>query len=312
MHLNRALAWLQMGDFERGWPEYEWRLKCRDFAIPPIPAPRWDGSPLEGQTILLYADHGFGDTIQFIRYAPLVSERGGRVIVACQKPIARLVASCPGVEQVVAEGLASARIRRLRPADELAAGVRNDAPLGAGSRSLSVSRRRARSSRWQARIGFIRQVSRSGSPGRATRRTGAIASARFGLPSSSVWRGLRACELVSFQRIHGVEQLGEVQSRFAVTAIGGELNDFMDIAAAMQSTRSDDHSGYVAGSSCRGAWVPRLACAVVRGGLAMAAGPVGQSVVSFDATVSTDAAGRLGRGLRANGGGAAAGAWRSA
>ena len=104
MHLNRALAWLQMGDFERGWPEYEWRLKCKEYAIPAFQQPQWDGAPLEGRTILLYADHGLGDTLQFIRYAPLVKERGGHVIVACRKPIARLVASCPGVQQVIPEG----------------------------------------------------------------------------------------------------------------------------------------------------------------------------------------------------------------
>ena len=77
MHLSRSLSWLQMGDFERGWPEYEWRLKCKEYAIPSFAQPRWDGTPLEGRTILLYADHGLGDTLQFIRYAPLVQERGG-------------------------------------------------------------------------------------------------------------------------------------------------------------------------------------------------------------------------------------------
>ena len=104
IHLSRALSWLQMGDFERGWPEYEWRLHCKEYAIPAFRQARWDGAPLEGRSILLYAECGFGDTIQYIRYAAQVSERGGRVIVACKKPIARLVASCPGVEQVVTEG----------------------------------------------------------------------------------------------------------------------------------------------------------------------------------------------------------------
>src|SRR5262249_6257805 len=77
MRLSRSLVWLQMGDFERGWPEYEWRLKCNEFAIPSFAQPRWDGAPLEGRTILLYADHGLGDSLQFVRYAPLVQKRGG-------------------------------------------------------------------------------------------------------------------------------------------------------------------------------------------------------------------------------------------
>ena len=77
VRMSRALCWLQMGDFERGWPEYEWRLRCQDYAIPLFRQPMWDGSALDGRSILLYADHGFGDTIQFIRHAPMVKARGG-------------------------------------------------------------------------------------------------------------------------------------------------------------------------------------------------------------------------------------------
>ncbi len=104
VHLSRALAWLELGDFEQGWPEYEWRLKCRGYSIPAFRKPLWDGSPLDGRTILLYADHGLGDALQFIRYAPLVHQRSGRVIVTCGRPLARLLATCPGVDQVVVEG----------------------------------------------------------------------------------------------------------------------------------------------------------------------------------------------------------------
>jgi tetratricopeptide (TPR) repeat protein len=97
---NRALGWLGMGDFERGFPESEWRLMCRTPPGFKFPRPRWRGEPLGGQVILLHYEQGLGDTVQFIRFAPLVKERGGRVWVFCQAPMARLVAQCPGVEQV--------------------------------------------------------------------------------------------------------------------------------------------------------------------------------------------------------------------
>ena len=75
MHTNRALTWLAEGDYERGWVEYEWRWKSQ-LAAPYRPTqPRWDGSPLDGKTILLHAEQGLGDTLQFIRYAPLVKAR---------------------------------------------------------------------------------------------------------------------------------------------------------------------------------------------------------------------------------------------
>jgi tetratricopeptide (TPR) repeat protein len=103
-HRNRALVWLQQGDFARGWPEYEWRWRCRELPPRPFPQPRWDGGPLEGKTILLHAEQGLGDTVQFVRYAPLVKARGGRVIVVCQRPLLRLLESCPGIDRLLAQG----------------------------------------------------------------------------------------------------------------------------------------------------------------------------------------------------------------
>src|SRR5205823_15060238 len=102
----RALWWLQGGDFARGWPEYEWRWQVRGVTPRDFREPAWDGSPLGGRTILLYAEQALGDTIQFIRYARLVKERGGTVVVECQPPLARLLASCPGIDRVVPRGSA--------------------------------------------------------------------------------------------------------------------------------------------------------------------------------------------------------------
>src|SRR5205085_8750238 len=86
-HWNRSLAWLLAGNFEQGWPAYEWRWHLKEFPRLHFSQPLWDGAPLEGRTILLHAEQGLGDTLQFIRYAPLVKERGGRVLVACQKAL---------------------------------------------------------------------------------------------------------------------------------------------------------------------------------------------------------------------------------
>ena len=103
-NLNYAQASLLTGDFARGWPGYEWRWKLGRTPPCPFHQPRWDGTPLEGRTILLHAEQGLGDTLQFVRYAPLVKRRGGTVIVRCQPSLRRLLGTCPGVDAALAEG----------------------------------------------------------------------------------------------------------------------------------------------------------------------------------------------------------------
>jgi Flp pilus assembly protein TadD len=103
-HLDRAITWLLRGDFEKGWTEFEWRWQYKDFPPRPFRQPRWDGTPLNGRSILLHAEQGLGDTIQFIRYAALVKELGGRVIVECQRSLVRLLAGCAGIDELVGQG----------------------------------------------------------------------------------------------------------------------------------------------------------------------------------------------------------------
>jgi len=105
-HWNLALNLLLQGRYEEGWQEYEWRWRKPDFTSPcrHTDIPLWDGSPLEGKTILLHAEQGFGDAIQFIRYAPLVAERCGTVIIECHPQLLRLFQCVAGVQSVVPFG----------------------------------------------------------------------------------------------------------------------------------------------------------------------------------------------------------------
>jgi tetratricopeptide (TPR) repeat protein len=100
----RALWRLQQGHFAEGWPEYEWRWKLPDMVGRPCREPLWDGSPLNGRTILLWAEQGLGDTLQAIRFAPLVKQRGGTVVVECQAPLVPLLSRCAGIDRLVPRG----------------------------------------------------------------------------------------------------------------------------------------------------------------------------------------------------------------
>lgn len=89
--LGLARYYLLKGDFEEGWKRYEWRLKRWTIRPAEFTGPEWDGSDPAGKTILVYGEQGFGDTIQFLRYLPLLAARGARIIMFCQKALVPLV-----------------------------------------------------------------------------------------------------------------------------------------------------------------------------------------------------------------------------
>jgi tetratricopeptide (TPR) repeat protein len=101
---NRCLSRLRHGDFERGWADFELRWAQPGMIRRSFDKPRWDGSALRGKTILVYAEHGLGDTIQFLRYLPLVQELGGSVVFECQAALFKLLRGVRGADEVVPLG----------------------------------------------------------------------------------------------------------------------------------------------------------------------------------------------------------------
>jgi len=104
VHYNLSMLWLLLGNFEQGWPEYEWRRRTKGVSTFPKPQPPWDGRPLHGKTILLHAEQGLGDTLQFIRYAAVVKQRGGTVVVECHPSLLGVLAGCAGIDQLLPQG----------------------------------------------------------------------------------------------------------------------------------------------------------------------------------------------------------------
>jgi Tfp pilus assembly protein PilF len=233
VRLSRALLWLQLGNFEPGWAEYEWRLRCTEYAIPSFPRPMWDGSPLNGQTILIYGDHGLGDTLQFIRYAPLVEARGGRVVVAVRKPLARVLSSCPGAEMVMPEGAPLPDFAVYIPAMSLPrifgttlATVPAQVPYLAADAPFVE--------RWGGEIGrdegFRIGIAWQGNPAYTKDRQRSFALTQF-----EPLARLDGVRLYSLQKDFGAGHIAEAASRFAVTDLGSRFTDFMDTAAAIRN-----------------------------------------------------------------------------
>ena len=106
-YFKMALPLLQQGNFTAGWEAYEWRWRAKVFqvrrgALISLGRLQWDGSPLQGRSIRLHVEQGFGDMLQFVRYASLLKQQGaGRVVLVCPLDLQRLMGSCADVDEVI-------------------------------------------------------------------------------------------------------------------------------------------------------------------------------------------------------------------
>jgi tetratricopeptide (TPR) repeat protein len=233
-HWNRSLAWLLQGDFARGWADYEWRWRCKHTTpLPSFTQPRWDGSPLHGRTVLLYGEQGLGDTLQFIRYAPLVAARGGRVIVQCQDCLLPLLSRCATIDQFLGWSASPPVFDVWAPLLSLPhllgttlETVPAAVPYLFPDPNLVAHWRRELAPVRGFRVGIAWQ----GSPRHAWDRHRSVPLALF--ESLAEIEGVR---LVSLQQNHGTDQVQALVGRFPLVALG-ELVDktagsFMDTAA---------------------------------------------------------------------------------
>jgi tetratricopeptide (TPR) repeat protein len=237
-HMGRALALLALGDYPRGFAEYEWRWKTRRFAGSTVyPQPLWDGSPLDGKTILLYAEQGLGDTMQFLRFVPLVKGRGGRVVLAVQKPLLPLVSSCPGIDQLVALGETLPEFDLQTPLMSLPRILGTTlATLPADVPYLSADA--ALVQRWRGELalypGFRIGVAWQGNPGNPADR-----HRSFPLDCLAPLARLPGVRLISLQKGPGVEQIAGRSGQFPLVELGSRLDEssgpFMDTAAVMMN-----------------------------------------------------------------------------
>ncbi len=258
---NRGMAWLRMGDWSRGWGEYEWRWRCDDCPPHGFKKPLWDGSPLEGRTILLHTEQGLGDAIQFVRYAPLVKGRGGRVILQCQPALMRLFAHVAGVDQLVPRGERLPEYDVYAPLLSLPHLLGAHDPSQAASvpylsadpqlreywqRELAAFEGRKIGINWQGNPGHPKDVQRS-------------------LPLVHFLRLAQApgVRLLSLQKNVGVEQLRQLKDPDSVVDLGSRLDEdhgaFMDTAAVLESLdlliTSDTAVAHLAGALGVKVWV---------------------------------------------------------
>jgi tetratricopeptide (TPR) repeat protein len=257
--MHRGMLYLLRGQWAEGWPEYEWRWRCADTPLPSFPGVRWDGSPLAGKTILLHREQGFGDTIQFIRYAALLKERGARTLTVCQQKLLPLLSTCPGIDQIVAEG------EKLPPFDFWALlmslpGLVGTTPTTIPGPVPYLFAEPGRVEKWRGKVaahsGYRIGIAWQGDRKYRWDRQRSIPLARFG-PLARV-PGVR---LLSLQTGLGSEQLASVD--FPVVDLASELDleggAFLDTAAVMKHLdlviSADTSIAHLAGALGAPAWL---------------------------------------------------------
>ena len=252
LHYNLGLVLLLRGRLDAGWPEYEWRFRAGTARLPDCSQPRWQGEPLDGRTLLVRAEQGFGDTIQFCRFVPLVT--GGHVILEVQPSLRRLVTGLQGVERIVGAGETLVDFDLYVPLLSL--------PHLLRFTPVTVPYLRAEPAliaAWRERLGhggFRIGIAWQGNP---------ASQAELGrscpLESLRPLASLPGVRLISLQKHHGLEQLATAAAGLGIETpdLDAGADAFVDTAAVMECVdlivTSDTSIAHLAGALGRPVWV---------------------------------------------------------
>ena len=229
-HWNQGVAHLLGGQMQEGWLKYEWRKRRFPASFSAPPGPEWDGAPLEGKTILVLAEQGFGDTIQLCRYLPVLVEGGAQVLLECSPVLQPVLRCLPGVRLLPPHHLATAT--RRPPYDvwidqmslpRLFGTTLERIPAPAGYLQAD----RARSAVWEARLprGLRVGLVWAGNPEHSNDRRRSICTGALAPLIAA-----RAESLVSLQV---GRTAGEITRLFGIANNAAALTDFGETAAAI-------------------------------------------------------------------------------
>ena len=260
-HLNLGLLLLLLGRYAEGWPEYEWRWRSpahlhrhRSFS-----APLWDGKPVEGKTILIHAEQGFGDTLLFVRYLPLVlaQSRAARLVFECQPTLIPLLKQLQSSQiAIVAREVSDEMLPPFDlhlPLFSMPLTLQHFAPMAPSYLQADAELR----ARWRERLGnggeFRVGLAWAGNPMQDEDRRRSLAPSQL-VPILAV-PGVR---FVSLQ-VEPRGPLPPVLTAAGVTDCTAHIADFADSAALMAELdliiTVDTATAHLAGALGRPAWV---------------------------------------------------------
>jgi len=261
-YYNRGLARLSLGRFESGWQDYEYRWQATDIASKRVDsgAPDWAGEPLSGRHILVFAEQGLGDTIQFARYLPLLRRMGAEVTFLGSKRLFRILRPLTDGIELLSE------LRRGRRFDVQCALMGLPRHFGADLTNIPaevpyIVPEAEPAAAWARRLGaegFKVGIAWQGNPSGAVDVGRSIPLREF-RPLGEI-PGLR---LISLQKQHGLEQLDDLPRSMTVETLGDDFDDgadaFVDTVAVMRHldliVTSDTAVAHIGGAMGRPTWV---------------------------------------------------------
>jgi hypothetical protein len=260
-HTSAAVLQLLRGDFQGGWPIYEWRWKTGKLLPRDFRQPLWQRQSLVGSSILLHDEQGIGDTLQFIRYAPLVKQSGGTVIVECQRPLLRLLARCEGIDRLLGRGDGLPPFATQAPLLSLPrifhtslATIPAAVPYLFAEPSLVAA--------WREKLRDVRGykigINWQGRPGQGPWRIRNVPPQQF-----AALAAIPGVRLINLQKGAAPDELAAAGGRFPVLDLGSEVDQangaFMDTAAIMMNLdlviTSDTAIAHLAGGLGVSTWV---------------------------------------------------------
>jgi Flp pilus assembly protein TadD len=259
-HRNRALLRLQLGDFAQGWPEYEWRWRVPNVSNPNYRQPRWEGQPLANHTLLLWPEQGFGDAIQFVRFAAPVKALGARVLLACPASLRALFATVPFIDRIVTDAADEEHVDYQIPLLSLP-GVLGTALESIPANVPYLFAEPERIARWRRECsglkGFTVGIAWQG------RQVMGDEYRSMPLACFEPLARVEGVQLVSLQRGQGSEQLAPLSERLKIVDLAESLDQqgdaFVDTAAVMMNldlvVTSDTSIAHLAGALGVPVWV---------------------------------------------------------
>jgi tetratricopeptide (TPR) repeat protein len=258
LNFSEALALLTLGDYRGGFSKYE--ARWRRTGMPAQKSrgrPLWLGEyPLQRKTVLLHAEQGLGDTIQFARYVPLLAAAGAKIVLEVQSELTALLAQLPGGATIVARGEAPPAYDVHCPLGSLPLALRTE-PDSVPADIPYLSAADAPLAKWSARIGALARpriaIAWSGNASHFNDRNRSVPFARL-LPLFSA-----PARFISVQRELRADDADRLAAETRVTHLGGELENFTDTAALIALCdlviSADTAVAHLAGAMGRPLWV---------------------------------------------------------